>query len=510
MSRSWWWAAAGVLLAGQLQAAQIEAAGTRLVAADGVIALFRGETELLRLDSIRFDYEAPLGWTVETAEAARIVLRLDYPAVVEFNHAIADNQPRSTQLEITAVDGGYRLHAAPAWAERTSLEFTHLGDHFFGLSEPLQPDNRHSPELSGAEIRVEVVNEGGNLAENYASAFSAFYISSHGYGAFFDTFAEGRYRFAVNGRNQVHHDTGTLDWYLFPGDDGAAIHRAYYALIGAPRQLPPWAMGPVAWRDHNESSAQILDDIKQFNELQMPLTAWFVDRPYSDGAHAWSKMNFSANFANPCDWIAQVRAQGLEFMTWTSSAFFGDTPLPRHLPGSYTYADLSDPATWAAYQQALAQQHACGVRGHKMDRADEHFPRDENWADASVRPGERRNRYAWLFARVHDEALRAAWGEDSFSFARAAIHRSQPQLGAIWGGDPRSNWEGLRGNLANAMRAGFMGFPVWGSDVGGYLGEGYIDPELYLRWMQFGVFSGFMEGRFFTSALPATRMKRQV
>jgi alpha-glucosidase (family GH31 glycosyl hydrolase) len=204
-------------------------------------------------------------------------------------------------------------------------------------------------------------------------------------------------------------------------------------------------------------------------------------------------MNFSANFANPCDWIAQVRAQGLEFMTWTSSAFFGDTPLPRHLPGSYTYADLSDPATWAAYQQALAQQHACGVRGHKMDRADEHFPRDENWADASVRPGERRNRYAWLFARVHDEALRAAWGEDSFSFARAAIHRSQPQLGAIWGGDPRSNWEGLRGNLANAMRAGFMGFPVWGSDVGGYLGEGYIDPELYLRWMQFGVFSGFME-----------------
>lgn len=474
-------------------AAQLESAGTRLLVQDGEVILFRGVTPLMKLDEIRFDYAAPTGWVIESADTDRIVVRMDYPPVVDHGHAASDTAARSARLEIERLDGGFRLHAAPTWADRVSLEMPHLGDAIFGLSSPLQPDNRHAPDLRGAEIHVDVVNEGGNLAENYASAFSAFYMSSHGYGAFFDTFATGRYRFAVNGRNQVHHDTGSLDWFLFPGTDGAAIHRAYFGHIGSPRALPPWALGPVAWRDHNDNAAQILDDIAQFAERQLPLTAWFVDRPYSDGAHAWSHMNFNADFADPCHWIDGIRAGGLEFMTWTSTAFFGDTPLPRHLAGRLTYADLSDPATWSAYQERLALQHACGVRGHKMDRADEHFPREEEWADASVTASERRNRYAYLFTKIHDEALDRAWGDDRFSFARAAIHRTQPRLGAVWGGDPRSNWAGMAGNLANAIRAGFMGFPVWGSDVGGYLGEGWIDPELYLRWLQFGVFSGFLE-----------------
>ena len=43
------------------------------------------------------------------------------------------------------------------------------------------------------------------------------------------------------------------------------------------------------------------------------------------------------------------------------------------------------------------------------------------------------------------------------------------------------------------LGAAFMGFPVWGSDVGGYIGDGYIAPDLYLRWLQFGVMSGLLE-----------------
>lgn len=42
------------------------------------------------------------------------------------------------------------------------------------------------------------------------------------------------------------------------------------------------------------------------------------------------------------------------------------------------------------------------------------------------------------------------------------------------------------------MRCGFMGFPMWGSDVGGYLG-GAITEELYARWLEFGSWSGFFE-----------------
>src|SRR5690606_34513016 len=137
--------------------------------------------------------------------------------------------------------------------------------------------------------------------------------------------ARGRYEFAINGRNRIHHDTGTLDWYVFAGDDGADIHKAYFNLIGAPKKVPAWGLGPVGWRDQNSGAAEILDDLEKMAALKMPFTAWFVDRPYSDGNHAWSKMNFSSAFAEPEKWINTIRQNhGLEFMTWVATATFGD------------------------------------------------------------------------------------------------------------------------------------------------------------------------------------------
>jgi alpha-glucosidase (family GH31 glycosyl hydrolase) len=50
----------------------------------------------------------------------------------------------------------------------------------------------------------------------------------------------------------------------------------------------------------------------------------------------------------------------------------------------------------------------------------------------------------------------------------------------------------LASSLANAVRCGFMGFPVWGSDAGGYLG-GKIPDDLYARWLQLGAWSGLFE-----------------
>ncbi len=476
--------------------ASLDAPGGRLTWRDGTVTISRHGRTVIDLREIKFDYHAPVGATLREANAETLRIELAYPTRVDYASRAVDEPPLTAELTISRHGDGFRFYAAPAWADQVTLELADTGDHVFGLSSPLQPDNRHSPDLRESTVFVEVTNEGENIVENYASAFSALYLSSHGYGAFFDTFGTGRYQFALNGRNQIHHETGALDWYVFFGDDGRAIHRAFFDLIGSPKSLPLWAVGPVAWRDQNDGgAAEILADIAKFNALRLPVTAWFVDRPYSDGAHAWSHMNFNAKFAQPEQWIKTIREEhGLEFMTWTATAFFGDTPLPRHLPGGFTYADLSDPATVAAFQQKLTGlQHRLGVKGHKMDRADEHLPDWEAWFDGTIDRDARRNLYTYLFAKVHDEALRRTWGDDQFTFARAAIHRAQPHLSAIWGGDPRSSWAGLQGNAANAIRAAFMGFPVWGSDVGGYIGDGRIEPDLYLRWLQFGVFNGLLE-----------------
>src|SRR5581483_8795609 len=221
-------------------------------------------------------------------------------------------------------------------------------------------------------------------------------------------------------------------------------------------------------------------------------TAWWVDRPYSNGTNDWSKMDFSASFADPKKWIGQIdRDYDMKFMTWIGPMTFGDPDFPGLLPGDRGYLDLSDPAAVHEFERRLDLQYAAGVRGHKMDRAEEYLPEMAPWKDGTG-PNESRNKYLFLYAKVTSEILTRAWGDDHCNFPRVAILRTQPYLTAVWGGDVRASWDGLGSNLANAMRCGFMGFPVWGSDCGGYLGK-QVDDELYARWVEFGAWSGLHE-----------------
>ncbi len=460
------------------------------------VDIFSKNKKIVALNNVRFNDTSAISWKISNINENSLSLSGEFPAHVDFYNPVTNTQQRTATLTLSKISGGFRINAEPNWGRSVTLDFGYLGDHFFGLSEPLQPEGQLSPDLTGSSINVDINSEDAYLHENYATAYSAFYISSFGYGAFFDSFARGRYDLAINGKNRITHDTGKLDWYVFPGDDGVAIQRTYFSLIGAPKYVPAWGLGPMGWRDQNNGgAAEILSDVKKMRELKIPFTSWFVDRPYSDGAHAWSKMNFNSLFSNPEQWINQLRNQeGIEFMTWTATATFNDYTVAKHLPGKFSYLDLSDSKTVNVFQKALAEkQHAFGVKGHKMDRADEVFPVAEDWADASVTIPSRRNQYSYLMAKVHDEALRKKWGDDQMTFARSAYQRSQPYLSAIWGGDPRTSWEGLQSNFANAMRSSFMGFPVWGTDVGGYQGDGYIPEDLYIRWMQAGSMSGLFE-----------------
>ncbi|SMO45873.1 TIM-barrel domain-containing protein [Gracilimonas mengyeensis] len=412
-----------------------------------------------------------------------------------------ENFPEEIELTLSHTGQTFHFEAGHETFNHITIKMRELDEHYFGLIEKLYPGNRKSPDLRGETIDVDVHHKGEeNYAENYASAYSAFFMSSNGYGSFFDTFARGQYQFAKDGATEIYHQTDSLDWYLFYGPTGDVIHREYFGVIGEPKSVPIWAVGPVVWRDDNGGdstraggSQEILKDLEKFTDMKIPLTATFVDRPYSNGTHEWSKMDFNEKFANPEEWIGIINDKyGMEFMSWVGSLTFGDPYFPGLLPGDVGYIDLTHPEALAEFERRMEWQYRVGVKGHKMDRADENFPMTAVWYD-EVPQSETRNKYVYLYAKVIDKFLEKSHGDDQFNFARAAYHRSQPYLSAIWGGDVRPNWQGMSGNMANAMRAGFMGFPVWGNDTGGYLGDGFIDEQLYIRWLQWSVWNGMFE-----------------
>ena len=182
---------------------------------------------------------------------------------------------------------------------------------------------------------------------------------------------------------------------------------------------------------------------------------------------------------------------------------------------------------------------ALGVDGVKGDRADE---TDFTESTFAAGPGtEFHNLVPVLYQQVVRDALGDAKrirGEDPADVTmmfRAGFAGSQVATNGMWGGDQEMTFQGLQMAVRQAQSAGSSGFPIWGSDVGGYsgpvtdlvlgqtpfpAGEDLLPSEaLFLRWAQFGAITPVFEiggrGRqqeFWNEYSPATagRFRRSV
>ncbi len=109
-----------------------------------------------------------------------------------------------------------------------------------------------------------------------------------------------------------------------------------------------------------------------------------------------------------------------------------------------------------------------------------------------------------LQAYYYNKAMKEAWEttlekkEDYVLFARAGCAGSQ-NFAAQFGGDQRSNFDGLKKAVMGGISASASGFSIWGSDIGGLSPKRAADgsypnitKECYLRWLGYGTFSPLM------------------
>jgi hypothetical protein len=67
------------------------------------------------------------------------------------------------------------------------------------------------------------------------------------------------------------------------------------------------------------------------------------------------------------------------------------------------------------------------------------------------------------------------------------LHISTKPAPVVWASDQPASWQALETLVEAGLSAGLSGQALWGCDVGGYRGK--PEKELYLRWLQLGMFS---------------------
>jgi len=286
-----------------------------------------------------------------------------------------------------------------------------------------------------------------------------------------------------------------LSYDLFSGTP-AAIVSAYTQTVGRPRLPPVSQFALIKWRDVVGGAADLYQDVDLLHALKVPIGWVLLDNPWETNA-CYGSMSFDPKFGDPRVLIRLLHARGVKLMLWISplirqqfcapsalyppSALFGNG-------GNAVTIDLSSAPAAATFEASLRALIGLGVDGFKADRGDEIDLEPQTLAGG---PGtDLHNLYPLLYARA--VAAAAAGKRGSFAtLFRAGAPGSSSVVPGFWAGDQAGTFSGLQQAIHDGLSAGVAGYPIWGSDTGGY--GATASAEVFVRWAQFSAVSPIFE-----------------
>ena len=282
-------------------------------------------------------------------------------------------------------------------------------------------------------------------------------------------------------RAEVCVQGARLDEQLYTGTPAEAL-AAYQADTGPPLKPSASQYALMKWRDVVSGPGDILEDVTKLRSAGVPIGWVILDNPWESCV---GSLTFDRNrIPDPAGLIRTLHAEQIKLMLWISPKVTCDAGgyAPSELVGSGSGAviNFANAVAVGRFQAKLRALVALGIDGVKGDRGDE--------VDLEPRGAALQNSYPVQYAT----ASMAALPKGAAAIFRAGYTSEQRVLPAIWGGDQPGDWTGLQRAIRGAASAAMSGFPVWGSDVGGYASAG-LTSEVFSRWTGLGAISPVFE-----------------
>lgn len=407
------------------------------------------------------------------------------------------------------------------------------GELIYGLTERLRDSAVLNPDLHGPLLEdfspdaVSSLNRRGEIVEMFVrptiSLYAPLYHSSRGYGLWVEGSNPGLFDIGASNSNELRFRMETteqqgLSFNLFLGPQYQQILKSYYDKVGYPIRVPDWAFRHWLWRDELSKgvtgmldgyavNAEIAEDVMMYERFSIPSGVYLFDRPYLVGAEDPDSEGFhkfewdTQRLPNIEATLDSLRSRGFRLAVWSAAWARNNgagsngaeaAELGYLAPGNSRVIDLTNPDAFQWWRQKLeAFLREFNISAIKLDRGEEYVPSSASDIYNDGRSGrEVHNDYPVLQAKVHHDALKNATANDFLVLARAGYSGAQ-RWAASWGGDDVGTELGLRSAIVKLQRAGFIGFPTWGSDTGGYYS--FKNREVFARWLQFSALTPIME-----------------
>ncbi len=317
---------------------------------------------------------------------------------------------------------------------------------------------------------------------------------------------------AADGYLATWEDTN-LDLFLFVGEPSEILNQ-YSALTGRAGQPPLWALGAWVRQPCGAAPEAAVDLAARLREAGMAFDAVTLDCPGAWDVRSRLALEWdSERFPDPRQLLAsfkqhdaRVVATGfpgvlrsspmfdeLEDKGWLLTAESGEAQVFDGVPSTggaaFGALDLTHKDVWNFWRDKLRQIHDEGVDAVACDAT---FPIPDGVTARNGDDAARlRTAYPMLAKRCLFEA--ASWNKtpaEGVIFTRdlfPGVQRLPWQAPT----PVENSWDGLIASIRAALTAGASGVPVHMHDIGNAdLPRDQLTPELYLRWLAAGVFSG--------------------
>ena len=386
-----------------------------------------------------------------------------------------------------------------------------------------------SPEeklYGGGSRAFETMNRRGNKLQLYNRASYGYQthadlmnfcipvvLSSKMYAVHFDNAAIGYLDLDSKKDNTLVYETtsGRKTYQVLIGDTWDDLTSNYTSLTGKQPLPPRWAFGNFSSRFGYHSQEEVERTIQKFEESKIPVDAiildlyWFgKDIKGTMGNLDWDK----DNFPNPDKMITDLSKKNIKTILITEPFILTTSSKWKEAASNKILATNADgtPATWDFYfgntgivdvfkpqgkewfwnvYKRLINQGVGGLWGDLGEP--EVFP--SSAITAGGKADEIHNVYGHNWAKLIAEGYQKDFpNQRPFILMRAGYSGSQ-RFGMIpWSGDVSRSWGGLQSQVGISVQMGMQGMAYMHSDLGGFAGD-YFDNELYLRWLQYGVFN---------------------
>ena len=377
-----------------------------------------------------------------------------------------------------------------------------------------------------------------HLVQGNVEDVSPFFQSTKGYGVFWDNYSGTTYTDNEQETSFCSEVGDCIDYYFMYGGSADGVIAEVRALTGDVPMMPLWSYGFMQSKERYKSQEETVGVVKKYRELGIPLDCIIQDWQYWGHNYLWNAMDFqNPAFSRAKDMIDEVHALNARMMisiwssfgpatkpyraldkegllfdieTWPQSGVDGWPPNLEYPSGVRVYDAYSPKARdiyWEHLNKGIFQ---LGMDGWWMDSTEpDHFNHKESDFDRQTGLGSYRsvrNAYPLVSVGGVSDHQRALTQDKRVIILTRSGFLGQQRYGSnVWSGDVQSSWDMFRKQITAGLNFSLTGMPHWNSDLGGFFAGSYntswgdnsatrnpMYQELYVRWLQFGVFCPMM------------------